>query len=410
MSTALKVWFKDYWLVLLIIAFYIVINWPDALGRSFYTSNELPRDLGMLKAMAAGHFIFLGPDSSIGSFHFGAMYYYLSFPIVWLFRFAPYSLAVCSLLFFSLTIFTSFIVAKRWWQNELFAYVVIMLMASSIFTFQFSQYGSNPNYIPFFSLIFFYCLERLIAGKRSYWYTAILAASFAISAQLHIVPLLSLPIILLCLLVTRKLKPTFWDCIIFFAIVLIINAPYLYYEFTHSFVNIRTFSHSVTGGSGFYTPIWIRLLQYIGFWLVPVISIHDYFDIIYILGMDFIYYVAAALVLLLPILKYESTRLLPKQLNLSISSSVKTTLLYWLIIPSLVIVLPSASVNGLRIYYFLMLYPLIFFLMAWGLLKLWQKGFVRSVAYLCLIYAILQITQIYEYRHVVHGLITWVYG
>lgn len=399
---------RQYWFLFLIVIFNVVISWPDRLGKSFYTASELPRDLGILTGISHGQFILVGPDSCLGNFHFGPVYYYLAYPITYLFHLAPFSLAAASIFFNALTIIASFYVAEKWWQNRIFSYSVALFMSTSIFTFQFSQYGSNPNFLPLFCLLFFYALERLFQKPKSLGYTALLAVCFGVATQLHAVPLLCLPLILFYSLIIRKLTITWKSAFLFLVIVGLIFYPYLFFEFTHNFPNIRAL-FQIAANSGFHTSLTDRMVEYLGFWFAPVLSVHQFFDIFDVAGPSLFYWFAGCLLFLLPILKFEPKFKKPILPLVKTPDNVKTIMKYWFIIPSLVIILASSNANGLRLYYFLMLYPAIFFLFTLGLFKLAQTKRVVSVVYIIFVYVVFQGAQIFIYRSAVNHLITWVY-
>ncbi len=404
----LQDWLCRNWPLLLLLAGFVALVWPDHLGKSLYSANELPRDLGILRDMSHGRIILVGPDSCLGNFHFGPVYYYLAFPIAWLLNFSPYSLAAASIFYFILTISASFFAVMRWWGSRRLAYAAAALMATSIFTFQFAQYGSNPNFLPLFSLVFFYALERLLAGSRRLGPALALGLAFGFAAQLHAVPLLCLPLILLYALLRRQIRPSWRQAAVFLLVVVLVFAPYLAYEFSHNFANFRGLL-AIAGGGQFHTPLAERLVEYLGFWLVPVLSVHNFFDAVAFGGAPLLAVLAMGLAGFWLVFKFAPQK--PEWadgFDLSTPPRLKILLEYWLIIPSLVIVLASGTANGLRIYYFLMLYPAIFFLLALGLFKMAVRGYAICALYLCGLYLILQGLQIGLYRWQVAHLITWV--
>jgi len=331
----------------------------------------------------------------------------LAYPVAWIFKFAPFSLAAASIFFNELTIIACFFVAQDWWKNRKLSYTVAILMATSIFTFQFSQYGSNPNFLPLFSVLFFYALEKLFNNPNSKTYQILLAICFGVATQLHAVPLLCLPLILIISIIAGKIKVSWKNALLFLLIVSLLYAPYLDFEFSHGFQNIKALAH-IAYNSGFYTPLYERLIEYVGFWFIPIFSVHSFFNVIDLGGPWLFYGFITGLLAILPILKFEKKMNKPILPKVEWTPHKKTVLKYWLFIPSLVIILASSSVNGLRIYYFMMLYPLIFFLLALGLFKLAQTKRVISIAYICTLYFVLQIVQIYVYRNTVAHLLTWV--
>src|SRR6185437_3690986 len=117
------------------------------------------------------------------------------------------------------------------------------------------------------------------------------------------------------------------------------------------FSNFLSLTH-IAGSANNFSPLSDHLLGYIGFWLSALISTQPSFSIPLIVGTNFYISFAAILVLFGIIFKYNFHHLKPQPINLVTSIFVKRTMLYWLIIPSIVLLLPIGALAGVRIYYY----------------------------------------------------------
>ncbi len=380
----------------------LILGLPYSDGRSSYAYWELIRDMSVVKSLFLGHLVFLGPVSSLGNFYFPPAYYYLAYPFARLLNFAPFSLAVASLFFTLATLVLSFFVIKKWWRSDLLAFTTIFFMAVSILNIQLEKYGSNPNFIPFFSLLFFYALQQLMEQPANWRFVALLATSFAIITQLHAVPMVAMPVILLLILINKKIKIKIKSAGLFIAITILLYSPYLFYELTHKFSNFHGLFY-IARGHNTGSQILFHFIQYFGFWISPWLSIHTFFDIASLLGTKFYVLFSCALLGIIPVLHFNLKHpnyILDEQ-SLSVLPSVKTVISYWLVVPSLILLLPIGATNNFQIYYFFIFSPLIFFLMALGLVALLNKGLHLLSSYLVLVFIIFQIVQIYLYNQFV---------
>lgn len=392
--------YKKFFFIFIVL-FSLIIWLPYKDGKSSYAYSELLRDINVEKTLAQGNLILLGPTSRFGDFHFGPIYYYLLYPFAYLFNFSLYSLACASLFFSIATLMLSFYVIKKWWSSEPLAYITIIIMSLSILNFQLAKYGSNPNFIPFFSLLFFYSFERLVNKPNQVFFTILMSISFAVATQLHLVPLLALSLVFIIAVTKRALRFDLKNLLLFLSITIIIYSPYLYYEFTHHFENIRNLFQISENSLGL-SKYFIRFSEYVTFWLAPFLSVHSFFNVFLLLKAKYVLLIIAIFLPIIPILNYNLKK--PKFIDIDTSihftKSVKTTISYWLIAPSIILLLPT-TVEDYQIYYFFIFLPLIFFLYGLGFIFLLKRGLHLIFSYLAGIFLILQLIQIFLYNQLV---------
>ncbi|MBI5529883.1 MAG: hypothetical protein HY918_00060 [Candidatus Doudnabacteria bacterium] len=383
---------------------FIILAFPNARGHSLYAYDEHIRDLNITQNISLKNLVLLGPPSSLGSFYFGPAYYYLLFPFVRLTNSALWSLPLASIFYTSLTIVVLFFVVKKWWQNTELALLISGLMSASILTTQFAMYSSNPNTAPLFSLLFFYFLERLVGGtSRPVFYTFLLSLSFGIAIQLHSVPLVCLPIILFILILTKKLKFNPKLLFIFVVGVLLTNSPYIYYDLTHNFANTKSL-FQIAAGANNYAPLSEHVVGYIGFWITSFLSSHPFFNVPLILGNEFYIYFIGLLISLFLVFKYNVKRLRPAVVMLRTQPSVRLILKFWLLVPTVVLLLPAGALAGLRIYYYFILSPLVFIFLGLGLWNMYKNGYYLLVYCILAAYFIMQAGQMYLYHMLISQL------
>ena len=377
----------------------VFLRLPDYFGHSSYAFNELGRDMKVIQGIAHGDFPMYGTRSSINDFHFGPIYYYLYFPVSFLFNFAPFSLAITSLVFSILTIILAFFISKMWWKNDYLSILLIFLMIFSTADIQFAKYGSNPNLIPFFTLLFFFGLNNLLNRHKYLLNVFIMSVSFAIATQLHAVCLVCLPIILFVLIITKKIKLNLKAILIFIFTNLVLYSPYLFYELTNNFYNLKQLL-LVAGGTEYSVSIFSRLVYYIGFWLSPIISTNSFFDAPALIGNNFIYLIIILMLFFSPAIHLDKKIKFSKTKAILFDQNLKYIFKLWLLVPSIVLLLPIGNIVALHPYYFFILSPLAFFIYSLAIYRLWGRGFCITASYLLLFFLVLQATQLFYYQKI----------
>lgn len=383
-------WFKKNFWLLLLLAVAGLLRLPYSDGRSIFADSELFRILEVTRNITNSALLFDGTMSSFEIFHFGPVYIYLAYPFAALFKFAPYSLATASFVFSLATIVLSYLVVKKWWQNEFLAFTVAFLMSLSALEIQFAKFLINPSFIPFFTLLFFFALYEFLKKPERLMYSVVLAVSFSIATQLHAVTLLALPVIFIAIVFRERVRPRLTQILIFTALTAGLFWPFLMVQSQNSASNF----------GGLY-EIWqnqtsvqffgSHVLSYIGFWLAPIIPVHLFFDPISILGQKFIYILAGLLLPLLPIVWYNHRNLSHPQEAPRTPREIKRMFFYWFLIPSLIFLFPVNINRDLQIYYFFIFTPLAFMLIGLALAQLYSQGWKLTFYYLICAFTILQI-------------------
>lgn len=222
------------------------------------------RDVLIVKHLLEGDLIGLGPTSSVGGFFTGPIYYYFMAPFLWLFKLDPAGPAVMVALFGIATVFLIYIVGKDFFGKK------AGLVAASLYTVSplvlgYSRSSWNPNLMPFFSLLIIFLLYKSVKKQSNLLLIAI-GFLFGIALQLHYIEtfLATIAVVYIFLAkvifdkslpITKRLLTVVKDYVSIFLGFLVGFSPFLAFEATHGFPNIKTivkfiFGSEETGFSG----------------------------------------------------------------------------------------------------------------------------------------------------------------
>ncbi|OGE80637.1 MAG: hypothetical protein A2660_00820 [Candidatus Doudnabacteria bacterium RIFCSPHIGHO2_01_FULL_45_18] len=363
------------------------------LRYAFYGhTNELARDLLVsYNFLSQGDIPLLGPSASLGGFNFGAFYYYLLAPFVWLSHYYAWGAIAASGFFSVAQVVMLYFLLKLWFQDKVPALLGAFLLAISMYDIQNAYYVSNPNLMPFFILVFFYCLTKIIQGAAGWKTTVIAGVSLGLATQLHATALLILPVVyVLSIFLYRKIIQVkgIMITVIFAALTYI---PYLVYELQHDFIN--TFGIFRLGEHYFsFFPHIISLKAIMIFWYSLVFFKNGYFDFFSINKV--IYLAVSFLFVLIAVWVWYKIRSFRGALtNSPISTEGNFLLLTWMTVGTLIFVFFQGRVPE---FYFLVLWPipLIYFAYASSWL---YKNFPKEAISLLVLFMMAQAVQLYYF-------------
>lgn len=180
---------------------------------------------------------FIGPPTSIGELYLGPIYYYFITPFAWIFGMSPVGPAIFVVLLGILSIPLIYLVGKKFF-NQRVGLIAALIYAISPIVVEFSRSSWNPNPMPFFTLLLFYCLYQCHQHKQvKYLYFSIVI--FAIMLQLHYIVILTSPFILFVIYKMRKVvanKKSIFLCLLIF---LLFMSPLFLFDLKHNFVNSK---------------------------------------------------------------------------------------------------------------------------------------------------------------------------
>lgn len=198
------------------------------------------RDVIVVRRMLVEYDIpFIGPNSSVGGFFLGPIYYYFMAPFLALFRLDPVGPAVMVALFGVATIYLLYRVGRELY-TPFVGIVAALLYAISPVVIAQSRSSWNPNIVPFFSLLLIYALYKSVTTKKKLWYF-IAGSCIGVGIQLHYVFLFLIPVAVLYLLLygrpIKKLALNYMAAVSGFVVCML---PFLGFEIKNNFPNTRT--------------------------------------------------------------------------------------------------------------------------------------------------------------------------
>jgi 4-amino-4-deoxy-L-arabinose transferase-like glycosyltransferase len=161
-------------------------------------NSDQARDATVIENILNGKktWLMLGPEAGSTLFDLGPWFYYLEAVSAKIFGNAPDKLAYPDLLFSILAIPLFYIFAKKYFKRNLSLLLTFFLSTSSFMIF-YSRFASNPNSIPFFSLLFFLGMLILLNSeeKRFFWGAAMVGIGIGVGLQLHILLFFVMPVV-----------------------------------------------------------------------------------------------------------------------------------------------------------------------------------------------------------------------
>jgi len=238
----------SYYHLAVIVALGIFLRVVKITTAFYGATGEWFRDLIVVhNFLMLGQWPLLGPSSSLGGFYFGAVYYYILAPFVWLFSYASYGAMGAGVFFSVLSIVLLYNLLMEWFKRKDAALLGSLLLSISVVDVQNVYYISNPNLLPFFSLWFFYCLTKILKNDFGWLVIFGLGVSLGIATQLHATALLILPPIMLIGLTVRGRWMGWGKAGAVGLLVLLCYSPYILYEFFNNFQIIRGLIHLGSG-------------------------------------------------------------------------------------------------------------------------------------------------------------------
>jgi len=197
---------RDRLVLVSLLALAAAARLPFLGGRGTWDADQ-GHDMLVLRALTTdGVLPLLGPPTSIGDFHHGALYYYLLAPAAYLSGADPGAVVG------AIALAGIAAVGVVWWlarsiggpvAGPLAGLVAGGLMAVSPAAIETSTFIWNPNLIPLAASIALASAWRAMSGGRAAWWTASIAAG-GVVMQLHVLGVVLLPALLAALLADAR--------------------------------------------------------------------------------------------------------------------------------------------------------------------------------------------------------------
>ncbi|MGB2791796.1 MAG: glycosyltransferase family 39 protein [Candidatus Moraniibacteriota bacterium] len=155
------------------------------------------RDAGIVSSVVEGEtsLPLLGPKAGGTDFRLGSAFYMFQIVSAKIFGDRPDVMAYPDLLSSILAIPLLYCFLRLYFERKT-SLLLTTVFAVSFYAVKYSRFAWNPNSLPFWTLLFFYALHRLVlfAGKAEKKWAVLLGIALGIGMQLHTLTLIMLPI------------------------------------------------------------------------------------------------------------------------------------------------------------------------------------------------------------------------
>ncbi len=255
LTTYVRTWDKYVWILVVITILGSFLRLYNLSETVMFLGDQGRDAIVVSRIFTDADPVFIGPVMSVGNLYIGPLYYYFMMPFLWMSYPSPmgpvYAVAIVgSILIPLMYALGSQMIGKR------AAILAVFFLAFSASAIELSRFSWNPNLMPFFGFVWFYCLYRATLGHRWYWVGV--ATSLAILLQLHYITFLAVGasgLVWLWRMVVYKkqgkwkelLAPTLLGV----GIVLLFQLPLFLFDTRHDWLNARQFVKLLQGEDAF---------------------------------------------------------------------------------------------------------------------------------------------------------------
>jgi hypothetical protein len=235
--------------IFLVGAFLRAYNFSDWLHFELDQSRDA-KIIDLAIEEGIGNLPLLGPKAAGSFLRLGPIFYYFKYISALIFGNTPSGMSVIIMIFGILAIPAFYIFIKRYFEKWT-TLSLTLLFSLSLFLIMYSRFSWNPNALPLFIILSFYCLLRAVEKeeKRRGLYLLGLSLFLTITTQLHFLAFVSIPVVVLIFLVIKrpKIKMVYWLGAIF--IFFFFNSPIIINEIKTGGKNSAEFLKVSTGKS-----------------------------------------------------------------------------------------------------------------------------------------------------------------
>ena len=227
--------------IFLVGIFFRSYNFSDWLHFELDQSRDA-KVVGLALEQGIGNLPLLGPKAAGSFLRLGPLFYYTEYLSGLIFGNTPAGLAGIFLIFSCLTPVIFYLFIRRYFDKKV-SVMLLAIFSASIFLIMYSRFAWNPNNIPFFILLFFYALLRVVdieEKKKGLW-LLLASLAFSFASQLHFVVLLSLPVIAIIFLSIKRPKISWKFWVGAFLILIFFYLPPIINDFKTGGENIAEF-------------------------------------------------------------------------------------------------------------------------------------------------------------------------
>jgi flagellar biosynthesis protein FliQ len=249
-----------------LLALAVVVRFVGLPGRGTWDADQGHDMLVLLGLVRDGAIPLLGPPTSIGDFHHGALYYYLLTPAAFLSDADP------TFVVGEIALAGVAAVGVTWWLARSIAgpvagFVAALVMALSLSAIDESTFIWNPNLIALSSAVALAAAWRARTTGRARWWL-VAAIGVLMTMHCHVLGVALLPPVVALWVVSYRATPAGpersrigWAGLASVGIILVGYVPLLSYELAHDFAESRAaLAFIASGGTGVSISLPGRLL------------------------------------------------------------------------------------------------------------------------------------------------------
>jgi 4-amino-4-deoxy-L-arabinose transferase-like glycosyltransferase len=258
----------EFILLLLILAIASFLRFYNIIDFLHFANDEA-RDAFIVKNIFENNSIpLLGPETSIGHFYLGPIFYYFLTLFFLLFQFHPVSGAILSAILGVLSVLLLWKITRNIFSKEA-ALIASFLYSISFIVVLHSRWSWNPNIVPFFFLLYIYSFYKFTNSRNNFGkYLYLWIISLTILIQLHASTFILIPVSIILFLLYRPKNLKWQNYLVSLAIIIILFAPFLIYEIINNFENfykIISVIFDSSDSTSFLYKIKFNILGFIGF-------------------------------------------------------------------------------------------------------------------------------------------------
>ncbi len=204
---------NKFLLGLVVVVFLVLMMRLWSFGGLLTFKMDQARDIKLIEEAyngGVGELPLLGPRAAKTYLRLGPIFYYFEYLAMLIFGDQPWSVAVPDLIFSILTIPLFYYFLRQAFGKKV-SFLTTVVFASSFFLNQYGRFAWNPNSIPFWSLLYFLGLYKLVYGSRFTVHSLVHSSRFTVhgggrwllvavigygvASQLHFTAMLAYPLI-----------------------------------------------------------------------------------------------------------------------------------------------------------------------------------------------------------------------
>lgn len=186
-----------------------------------------------------GNLPLLGPKAAGSFLRLGPIFYYFNYLSALIFGNTPTGIAIITLIFGILALPIFYLFIREYFDKKI-SLGLLLIFSTSLFLIIYSRFSWNPNALPLFILLTFFCLLKTVQrdNQRAGWWLIGSAFSLSIASQLHFLAFVSVPMMVFIFLVIKRPRIKFHFWILAFLVIILTYAPAIANDFLTGGKNI----------------------------------------------------------------------------------------------------------------------------------------------------------------------------